>query len=305
MSDIVTLNNSLDAALREYAVSYAERRASWKQRPREQRLEEPLGLDLPTQGQFKSCLLKMTEAAGILEDLGPDKRLNCSEVQVKDLRNALNRCAAVCQDMGLILRVGALQNAFPAPELSVLDSWGNLATVFADWARAVEVDNRPVLASHETTGEGIAGGRAKGLSYIHTSLKQPQLAKLFHRLAEQKLIGDSTNFTCASFCNAFNPEAKEQGRIKWIKKPRKGGQPCAMVLDFVDILENRDVKEWIDDFQKSGALNIFDISIDRSARNRFETNKLDNKGSEQHNKIKAIIESVNKEENEQNKLPLS
>ncbi|MBR4478436.1 MAG: hypothetical protein IKO88_00405 [Bacteroidales bacterium] len=186
--------------------------------------------------------------------------------QADTWKRAAGRCKAVCRTASeeyLSLCLGKGQPI--TGEIRERESsWKYMANLFDTWPdlsglTRVEPSCIAEAAASEAVEVHEDPGNENHLLYIPTSYNQSELCCIFAGLVEGGFIDGSAPGSEQDFLNTFDPKAKQNGRIIWIKKAKSHTLNKMAICDFLRLLGitgREDLREY--------ASAIFGVSIGKS-----------------------------------------
>lgn len=136
------------------------------------------------------------------------------------------------------------------------------------------------------------------IQHLNTNKNEQELRRIFAALAEAGFIAGADAAGASMlrpFLDAFNPGARNQGRIIWTGTPLRGGavgKPSpTQALDFAALMQGTERAAEQLRAERQGLPLIFEgLAFSGSTMSRFATSWNKGRGSEYHNELAAIIE---------------
>lgn len=205
-------------------------------------------------------------------------------------RRMADKCAAICREasMQYHLLCASAGVVIGGAVRERLDSWDYMAVLFSSWPAfssrtAAEPSSIAAEAASEPVGASTGAGEGKPLYYLTAPQNGLDLASFFAKLVEAGFIDGSAPDAQEDFQRTFDPKAKRQGRIAWIKKGRNRYLNKMAICDFLrlfGITEREDLREY--------ALAIFGETLSKSTLTNCAV------GSAERDALRTILDKVAK-----------
>lgn len=211
-------------------------------------------------------------------------------------RKIASECAAVCREasMQYHLLCASAGIVIGGAVRERLDSWDYMAVLFSRWpafssrtaaepSSITEPSSIAAEAASEPVGASTGAGEGKPLYYLTAPQNGLDLACFFAKLVEAGFIDGSAPDAQEGFQRTFDPKAKRQGRIAWIKKGRNRYLNKMAICDFLrlfGITEREDLREY--------ALAIFGETLSKSTLTNCAV------GSAERDALRTILDKVAK-----------
>ncbi len=181
-------------------------------------------------------------------------------------KQAASECAAVCREASKKYLSLCIDNGQPiVGEIRERQGhWNYMADLFDTWPnRSGTIRFEPSCITEAAASEAVEvhenPGNENHLLYIPTSYNQLELRHIFADLVDGGFIDGSAPDSEQDFLNTFDPKAKQNGRIIWIKKAKSHTLNKMAICDFLRLLGitgREDLREY--------ASAIFGVAIGKS-----------------------------------------
>lgn len=206
-------------------------------------------------------------------------------------KQAASECAAVCREASKKYLSLCIDNGQPiVGEIRERQGhWNYMADLFDTWPnRSGTIRFEPSSITEAAASEAVEvhedPGNEKHLLYIPTSYNQTELHRIFASLKKGGFIDGRAPASEQDFLNAFDPKAKQQGRIIWKKVAKSRTLNKMAICDFLRLLGikgREDLREY--------ASAIFGVAIGKSTL----TNCVG--GSAEREALQTIIDNAAKQ----------
>jgi len=221
------------------------------------------------------------------------------EHQADTWKQSVGRCKAVCRTASeeyLSLCLGKGQPI--TGEIRERESsWKYMANLFDTWPDLSGLTRvEPSCIAEAATSEAVEvhedPGNENHLLYIPTSYNQSELRCIFAGLVEGGFIDGRAPGSEQVFLNAFDPTAKQQGRISWIWTDKRSKDVSPRhIMDFVVQMAGNNLSIITPRFCDSQAPAIFGLKISSKVKSNFISRWNRGQLCDTHEIISRILEA--------------